>query len=191
MTRLSNWLQVAAQMHSDLMSQLQPQRTRMLTDPYYRFQSIEEVKIAAALGIRIDVNRARIDDWLRLPGLSIHQARSLTQLTQGGVEFHSLEDVSAALNMPIHTLQPIEPILRFCYYGDMGNGGRSEALPSISLNAASAQLLQQIPLINADLAQAIVSDRQRHGAYRSLADFQQRLAIPAELMGDLIHYIRC
>ncbi|NJN21119.1 MAG: helix-hairpin-helix domain-containing protein [Leptolyngbya sp. RL_3_1] len=41
--------------------------------------------MAAALGVRIDVNRATVDDWLRLPGLSIHQAHRLVhRVEQGG-----------------------------------------------------------------------------------------------------------
>ena len=54
-----------------------PIRARLQNDPYYRLQSAEEIAIAAELGIRIDVNQASVDDWLRLPGISIHQARSL------------------------------------------------------------------------------------------------------------------
>ena len=52
-------------------------RNKIANDPYYRFQSLQEIAIAAELGIKIDVNQATVDDWLRLPGLSIHQARSL------------------------------------------------------------------------------------------------------------------
>ncbi|HEY9302535.1 MAG TPA: ComEA family DNA-binding protein, partial [Phormidium sp.] len=70
-------------------------RTRILKDPYYRFQSLEEVALAASLGIKIDANEATVDDWLRLPGLSIHQARSLVELTRNGIQFHCLEDVAA------------------------------------------------------------------------------------------------
>jgi len=61
-------------------SRLQKLRSKLLNDPYYRFQSIEEIAIAVSLGIRIDVNQANVDDWLRLPGLSIHHARSLVKL---------------------------------------------------------------------------------------------------------------
>jgi DNA uptake protein ComE-like DNA-binding protein len=78
-----------------------PLRVKLLNDPYYRLQSLEEVRVAAELGIYIDVNQAGVDDWLRLPGLSIHQARSLTALTQSGVQLHCLEDLAAALNLPV------------------------------------------------------------------------------------------
>lgn len=69
---------------------------RLRQDPYYRLRSFEEVALAAAIGIKIDVNQATVDDWLRLPGISIHQGRSLVQLTSQGVQFYSLDDVAAA-----------------------------------------------------------------------------------------------
>ncbi|MCX7594440.1 MAG: hypothetical protein N2235_11880, partial [Fischerella sp.] len=47
---------------------LQKLRSKLLKDPYYRLQSVEEIAIAASLGIRIDANQATVDDWLRLPG---------------------------------------------------------------------------------------------------------------------------
>ncbi|MBN3922070.1 MAG: ComEA family DNA-binding protein, partial [Nostoc sp. NMS4] len=70
---MNNWL--------PLNSRLQKLRAKLLNDPYYRLQSGEEIQIAAQLGIRIDANQATVDDWLRLPGLSIHQARSLVELS--------------------------------------------------------------------------------------------------------------
>ena len=87
-----------------------------LRDPYYRFRSIQELQTAARMGVRIDVNQASVDDWLRLPGLSIHQARTLVSLNQTGVLFHCLEDVAHALKVPLPRLQPLAPILQFCYY---------------------------------------------------------------------------
>ncbi|MEL7421226.1 MAG: ComEA family DNA-binding protein, partial [Cyanobacteria bacterium J06555_3] len=41
-------------------------RNKIANDPYYRFQSMKEIAIAAELGIKIDVNLATVDDWLRL-----------------------------------------------------------------------------------------------------------------------------
>ena len=95
---------------------LNSKRSQILNDPYYRFQSIAEIEFAAKLGIRIDVNRATIDDWLRLPIISIHQARSLFSLTQSGVQFYALDDIADALGLPVESLRAIAPILQFSYY---------------------------------------------------------------------------
>ncbi|MBW4658948.1 MAG: ComEA family DNA-binding protein [Drouetiella hepatica Uher 2000/2452] len=161
-------------------------RSQILNDPYYRLQSLAEVRLAAELGVLIDVNRACVDDWLRLPGLSIHQARSLAALSQSGVQFHAIEDIAAALSLPVARLLPLSPVLQFCYYD---SESPVEAQP-ISPNLASAELLIQIPAIDLFLARAIVQNRQAYGAYRSLADLQRRLALPGQLTADLMHYLR-
>ncbi|GAB4378724.1 MAG: hypothetical protein Kow00121_31270 [Elainellaceae cyanobacterium] len=173
---LSQWLN----------NQLQPARSRILNDPYYRLRSLEEVRLAVALGIRIDVNQATVDDWLRLPGVSIHQARSLAALSQAGVPFHCLEDIAAALDLPVTRLRPFEAILQFCYYG-------AESLDRVQLlnpNLASVEQLTQVPGVDLFLARAIVQNRQQHGAYRHLADLQQRLQLPGQLTADLMHYLQ-
>ncbi|HEY9641103.1 MAG TPA: ComEA family DNA-binding protein [Coleofasciculaceae cyanobacterium] len=161
-------------------------RSQILNDPYYRLQSAAEVRLAAELGVKIDVNRACVDDWLRLPGLSIHQARSLVSLTQAGVQFHALEDIAAALSLPIQRLLPLLPVLQFCYYDA---DSLSEVQP-INPNTASLEKLTQIPAVDLFLARAIVQNRQAYGDYRSLAELQQRLALPGQVTADLMHYLR-
>ncbi|HIK41212.1 ComEA family DNA-binding protein [Thermoleptolyngbya sp. M55_K2018_002] len=161
-------------------------RSRLAKDPYYRFQSVEELQLAARLGVAIDVNQAGVDDWLRLPGLSIHQARSLSTLTQSGVHFHCLEDIAAALSLPVQRLRPLEPVLQFCYYDPESLCAMQPANP----NTASLEALIRIPAIDLFLARAILHHRQRYGPYRNLADLQQRLALPPGLITELMHYLR-
>lgn len=161
-------------------------RNRLLKDPYYRFGSIEEVVLAASLGIKIDVNQATVDDWLRLPGLSIHQARSLVELSRNGIQFHCLEDVAAALSLSVQRLQPLAPILQFCYYD-------VESIHSpllINPNTATREMLTKIVCIDSFLADKIVANRESSGLYRNLADFQNRLSLPSELISQLMHHLR-
>jgi DNA uptake protein ComE-like DNA-binding protein len=91
-------------------------RKKIAKDPYYRLQSLSEIAIAAELGIRIDVNLATVDDWLRLPGFSIRQARSLVELVKMGVQLVCLEDIAVAIGVSPQHLQPYEPVLAFAYY---------------------------------------------------------------------------
>ena len=182
---LADWFGSTARLGVDLKAQLQPLRSRLLNDPFYRFQSLEEIRLAAELGIKIDVNQAGVDDWLRLPGLSIHQARSLTTLTQSGVQFHCLEDIAAALSLPLSRLRPLEPILQFCYY----DANSLDTIQRLNPNQASIETLTRIPAVDLFLARAIVQNRQQQGAYRNLADLQQRLQLPAALTSDLMHYL--
>jgi hypothetical protein len=96
--------------------QFHPLYRRLNRNSRARLRSESEVMGAVTLGVRIDVNRASIEDWLRLPGISIHQARTLVTLTEQGTYFMCLEDLALALRVPESSLQPLKPILQFCYY---------------------------------------------------------------------------
>lgn len=164
--------------------QLNPLKTRLHKDPYYRFRSLEEVQAAVKLGIRIDVNQATTDDWLRLPGLSIHQARTLAGLTGTGTPLLCLEDVAAAVNLPLPRLLPFAPILDFRYY----DAESAVRVPTLNVNWVSGTQLMQVPGINMRLAQQLVYERRR-GPYRSWEDLQQRLRLPPQQVTALIHYL--
>ena len=174
----------------DWRKRLDPRRraveTKILNDPYYRFQSAEEISIGEELGIKIDVNRASVDDWLRLPGISIHQARTLVELVGMGVQLLSLEDLAAAISVPIQRLQPLAPVLHFCYY-------ETDSLltpQQVNANTASWEQLAEIPLLTPSLAREIVQNRQKEGIYRNLAHLQRRLALDSQLIAQLMHYLQ-
>lgn len=174
-----NWLSSAAQPYSA--SSIE---ARILADPYYRFKSLTELRLAATLGVRIDVNKATVDDWLRLPGLSIHQARLLAQLTQAGVQLHCLEDIAAALKLPVQHLQTLEPILQFCYY----DPDSLYTVRQVNPNTASVDILIEVPAIDPTFAKAIVQNRTAEGPYQDLADLQKRLYVPGYIAIELVHY---
>ncbi|HLO86510.1 MAG TPA: ComEA family DNA-binding protein [Nostocaceae cyanobacterium] len=166
---------------------LQKLRAKLLNDPYYRLQSGEEIQLAAQLGISIDANQATVDDWLRLPGLSIHQARSLVELSRSGVKFYCIEDIAAALSVPVQRLAPLQPLINFSYYDD-----ESLVLPGslVNPNTATVESLTKIPFIDLSLAQAVVENRQVYGLYKNLVDFQQRLGLTGEAIAQLMYYLR-
>lgn len=159
-------------------------RSRILEDPYYRFKSAFDIAVAADLGVQIDVNQASVDDWLRLPGISIHQARQLVALSKAGVAFYSISDLAAALNTPMSRLQWLAPVLSFQYYD------RSLDLPSVPVNTATASELTQIPQISPELATEIVANRDRDGNFTDLLNFQKRLQLSGESIGELMHYLQ-
>jgi DNA uptake protein ComE-like DNA-binding protein len=169
-----------------LKQSINPVRRKILNDPYYRLQNLEEVAIASELGVKIDVNTATIDDWLRLPIFSIHQAKTLVQLTQNGVQFLSIEEIAAALNMTPQRLKPFVPILDFCY-----TDPDSLLTPQkINPNLATAEDLLGIPLLTQTLVEQIISDRQQYGHYKNLAEFQQRLGLNSQLISQLMYYLK-
>ena len=171
-----------------LRPQWSPLADRLAQDQGCRLRSQREVDLAAELGFSLDVNQATVDDWLRLPGISIRQAQVLSNLRQSGVAFYSLEDVAAALQLPYSQLQPLAKVLRFCYYDHALEGA---APGRVNLNQASVTTLGQVPGLNPSLAQAIVWDRLRRGPFRDLADFQRRLQVPGEVLAGLMHYLYC
>ncbi|GEM_PF-291016 len=160
-------------------------------EPLQRWQTIVGVKLAGVLGTQVDVNRATITDWQRLPGITVEQSQILVNLCQAGVQFYCVEDVAAALSLPPQHLQPLQPVLKFCYYNETGTSGVEPNLTGkIDPNRAPLELLRRVPGIDAELAQAIVTDRLTAGAYQNLADLQQRLSLPGELTSDLMHYLQ-
>lgn len=165
---------------------VQAARQKLARNAFCRLESAIEIAVAAEMGIAIDVNRASADDWLRLPGISIRQATLLAQLSAGGVIFHSLDDVAAALGVPPSQLEPIAPVLRFYFY----DAEAPSFLQPIDANWATVEQLERLPGIDRALAERIVSDRQHRGNFRSLVDLQRRLHLSGELVGELMHYLR-
>lgn len=160
-------------------------RNKIANDPYYRFQSPKEVAIAVELGIRIDVNQAIIDDWLRLPGFSIHQARSLVELVKMGVMLVCMEDIAAAIGVSLQQIQAYEPILVFAYYDRLSPLSPEKINPNLALESEIAA----IPGIEDSLAQEWIANRQQHGKYRSLIDLKSRLNLNSDLTSQLMHYL--
>jgi DNA uptake protein ComE-like DNA-binding protein len=159
-------------------------RSQILQDPHYRFQSLTELSIAAELGVQIDANRATVDDWLRLPGISIHQAKALVTLQESGLEFYAIEDVAAALGIPVQRIQVWSLVLSFQYRHP------DTQILQFNVNQATVAELQSLVDISAELAQAIVANRLEHGNFRDLVNLQQRLSLPGTLLASLMHQLK-
>ncbi len=180
-----NWLFSSIEFTKKAIDRQAPIKTKILNDPYYRFQNLTEIAIAVELGIKIDANRATVDDWLRLPGISIHQGRNLVELTRMGVLFLSIEDLAAALNTTSDRLRPIEPILEFCYYDP-----QSTLSPQrIDINSATTEQLTELPFADRALAEQIIENREKYGNYRNISELQRRLSLNAQAIGQLMHYL--
>lgn len=161
-------------------------RKKIANDPYYRFQTLQEIAIAAELGISIDANQATVDDWLRLPGFSIHQARSLVELVNMGVQLMCIEDVAAAISSPFQRLQPLASIISFAYYDRLSPLSPEKINP----NVASKTELEIILNLNADIVIRLICDRQENGKYINIVDLQRRLNLDSELTSKLMHYLK-
>ncbi|MEO0407695.1 MAG: helix-hairpin-helix domain-containing protein [Cyanobacteria bacterium P01_A01_bin.135] len=160
-------------------------RTREIQqNPYCRLQTAEDVALAVDLGLFIDANRAAVDDWLRLPYLSIHQARQLVALRQAGVMFYSLDDLSAGIGVSSHALQPFAALIQFQYYA-----ADDCDIAGLDPNYAPVAVLAQLPGVGEGTARAIVAERQTR-PFSNLADLQRRLALPRATVNQLLPYLR-
>ena len=163
---------------------LNPLKKKLAADSYYRFRSTDEVKLGGQLGVRIDANRATVDDWLRLPGISIHQARGLVELSRSGVSFTCWEDVAAVTGISLDYLEMLGDVVQFYYY-DL-----ERTLKQLNVNRASAVELVTIPAIDAGLAERLVDHRQRFGHYRDWLDLKRRLQLTPRVITALLHQLR-
>ena len=161
---------------------------RLRQRPDHRLRSGDEAQHAAALGWRLDVNRASADDWLRLPGIQPGHVDLLLRLQQGGVQLSGLDDLQRLLDLPHGLLAQWEPLLLFRWYGD---GPPAAAAPQrLDLNRSSAaQLEQQLPQLNAERRARLLRERQRQ-PFQDLADLQQRLQLPPAVVEELIGRVR-
>jgi len=158
---------------------------RSWQDPRYRFRSLLELQQATRQGFRLEVATASVDDWLRLPLFSIHQAHLLTRLQRSGVALHCMEDLAAALEVPIAQIEPLRQALRFTYY----DANSPLRLQKLNPSQADPVKLLGIPGLDETLVQRIVNDRNQRGAYRDLADFQARLQLSGDRIEDLMYYL--
>lgn len=159
---------------------------KLKKNPYYRFQSEREIEIAGELGVKIDVNRATVDEWLRLPGISIIQAKKLVEIVNSGIPLLCIEDLAAALGVSVFQIQPWRPVLYFSYY-----------LPDscyenerINPNYATLNQLQQIPNLPPEIATKIIRERETGGEYRHMGDLKNRLDLDPQLAYHLLRYFQ-
>jgi DNA uptake protein ComE-like DNA-binding protein len=183
---LAKWLSSAQRIRQQLAGSRQEIIAKIKRNPYYRFQSAQEIGIAAELGIKIDVNLASVDDWLRLPGISITQARNLVEITNSGIHFFCLEDLASALGVSVLKIQFWQPILYFAYYAP----DSFHAPAKVNLNSATIQQLQTIPNLELGIAQKMILNRETNGAYRNLADLQKRLSLKPDFTYHLMQYLQ-
>lgn len=160
--------------------------SKIRNNPFYRFQSVEEIAIASQLGIKIDVNQAGVDDWLRLPGISIHQAKILTEMVRRGIPLVCLEDIAAAIEVSSARLLPLESILYFAYYEPTS----ALSPQKINLNQADLKEIKQLPWKNNRLPRRILKEREANGKFQDILDFQSRMKLDNEAIADLLYRVR-
>ena len=161
---------------------------KLQQNPGRRLSNASEVRHAAALGWRLDVNRATAADWLRLPGIEAAQVDLLLRLQRGGVQLSGPDDLQRLLELPAALVASWQPLLLFRWYGD---GAPSAPPPRpVDLNRAPGlELERRLPQLNRERRQRLLRERQR-SPFSNLADLQERLQLPAPVVEELIGRVR-
>lgn len=154
---------------------------KLRQNPGRRLRNADEVRLAADLGWRLDVNRATAADWLRLPGIAPDQVDLLMRLQAGGVQLSGTEDLQRLLELPAAVIASWQPLLQFRWYGEPPT---APPAPRLDLNQANDLQLQQLGLSSQRRAR-LLRERAR-APFQDLADLQQRLQLPADLIESWI-----
>lgn len=154
---------------------------KLRQQPGRRLQNAQEVRLAAELGWRLDVNRATATDWLRLPGITADQVDLLIRLQNGGVQLSGAEDLARLLDLPPALIASWQPLLEYRWYGEPP---AVVAPARLDLNQASDRQLQDLGLSSQRRAR-LLRERARR-PFQDLADLQQRLQLPPELIESWI-----
>jgi DNA uptake protein ComE-like DNA-binding protein len=154
---------------------------RLRQQPGMRFRNADDVRVAAELGWRLDVNRATASDWLRLPGISADQVDLLMRLQAGGVQLSGPEDLERLLELPTEQAACWQPLLQYNWYGQPPDALNLER---IDINHATRE--QLLPLGLSEQRQATLLRERGRRPFRDLADLQLRLQLPAALIESWI-----
>jgi competence ComEA-like helix-hairpin-helix protein len=113
-----------------------------------------------AAKISLDINRASVEDWQKIPGIGEKRARQMVNFRESLGGFLSIEQVSEMYGLPDSIFQKIRPMLTLS-----GGGVRQ-----LNLNAATFDDLEGHPYISGKQAKLIVAYREQHGAFASVDD---------------------
>ena len=155
---------------------------KLQQNPALKLDDAEAVKRAAALGWRLDVNRATAADWLRLPGIAGDQVDLLLRLQAGGIQLSGADDLQRVLDLSEAVVRCWLPLLEFRWYGEPATPIQSAT--RVDLNQASSQELAGLGLDPPRLSR-LLRERSR-SPFRDLADLQQRLQFPSDLVESWI-----
>lgn len=120
-------------------------------------------------GESVDVDRATAADLARLPRIGAGLAARIVRDRDAHGPFGSLEGLGRVRGVGRTVLAAIGPHAKFsgrarASAGAMAQGAR------VAVNRATAAELETLPGIGPRLAEAIVADRRRNGAYRKVED---------------------
>lgn len=114
----------------------------------------------------LDINRAGLEDWLRLPGIGEKRARQIVNFRESLGGFLTVEQLAEMYGLPDSVFQQIRPMLVL----ELRN------IRQININAASVEDLDHHPYISFKQASLIVNYRSQHGAFATADEVSKIVA---------------
>lgn len=126
---------------------------------------------------QVDINRASVEMWMKLPGIGEVRARQLVNFREKLGGFLSIEQVAETRGLPDSVFERIRPLLQ-C------SGTQPRRM---NLNTISAETLARHPYISQKQAQLIVSYRENNGLFASVDDLGKIIALGDKAWIEKVH----
>ncbi len=129
--------------------------------------------------IRVDVNKATVDDFKQLSGIGDKLAAKIIRFREALGGFSSVKQVSETWGLPKETFYNLQPQFTIS----------KDNIKQININTATAEILSKHPYLKWNHARAIVNYREQHGDYKSVRDLRQITIIDGVLFSQIEPYL--
>ena len=126
----------------------------------------------AATRPKIDINSCTKNDLVNILGLPIVYANDIDSLRSEGHIFTSLEELHDVVGISNETLKKIAPLAVFSYDYRQESGYSWKRINSMTADELIDLGLEQ------RVAEAIASERQQRGDFKSIMDIKKRTGVP-------------
>ena len=126
----------------------------------------------------IAINQATAEDYASLPGIGPVLSARIVKFRQKLGGFYAVDQVAETYGLPPETFDQIKERLVL-----------KRQHTTISVNAASAEILSRHPYISRKTAAVMEQFRAQHGQYTSLADIGRIRMIDADLLSKIAPYL--
>lgn len=128
--------------------------------------------------IKIDVNKATIEDWQKLRGIGPFYAKKIVNFREKLGGFSSIQQIGTTYGLKDSTFQIIKPFLEV-----------SPVSQQIKINSASEDELKNHPYISWKQANIVVKYRNNHGHFNNKEDLKKVIVFSEEDLEKLTPYI--